>query len=661
MSLVNLTELDFDQIKTSIKEYLRANSSFTDYDFEGSNLSIILDILAYNTYISSYNATMVSNEVFIDSATLRENVVSLARNIGFVPKSRTASRAIISFFVDTNNFTNKPISLTLKRGTVAVSKESFGNQNYSFMIPEDITVPVVDGFAYFNNIVIYEGSFATTNFTVNTRLDRQRFILDNPNIDTSTLYVSVRPAKESSIVTKYNLVDSILNTDNQSKIFFIQEVSDQRYELLFGDGVFGKKLENRNYIEASFCVTNGQEANGVRLFDFSGRIYDNNDRIIASGISVITTSSGSEGGQEIQSTNSIRTFAPKVYSTQYRAVTASDYEALIPTIYTEAEYVKVFGGEDLTPPKFGKVYIVIKPYNGQFLSNATKENLYKTLKKYSVSGVKPEIVDLKYVYVETNSKVYYNSNKSPGLESLKSIITSNINRYSDSREINQYGSKFKYSKFLKVINDSSDAITSNITTVEIRRDLRPVINSLAEYEICYGNAFYVRITQETKFQESSMSSNLTMMERQDMQKCDGWNIRSSGFNVENILETVYISDYPEKDGKKGEIFLFKLDSDNQPAILKRQVGTVDYSKGEILLKPIKITGTQKNVGGEPIIEISTPPLSNDVIGLQDLFLQYDNSKSVVDMVPDVISSGYDTSALSHSVSSSYSSGQLVRK
>ncbi len=333
----------------------------------------------------------------------------------------------------------------------------------------------------------------------------------------------------------------------------------------------------------------------------------------------------------------------------------------MPTIYTEAEYVKVFGGEDLTPPKFGKVYIVIKPYNGQFLSNATKENLYKTLKKYSVSGVKPEIVDLKYVYVETNSKVYYNSNKSPGLESLKSIITSNINRYSDSREINQYGSKFKYSKFLKVIDDSSDAITSNITTVEIRRDLRPVINSLAEYEICYGNAFYVRITQETKFQESSMSSNLTMMERQDMQKCDGWNIRSSGFNVENILETVYISDYPEKDGKKGEIFLFKLDSDNQPAILKRQVGTVDYSKGEILLKPIKITGTQKNVGGEPIIEISTPPLSNDVIGLQDLFLQYDNSKSVVDMVPDVISSGYDTSALSHSVSSSYSSGQLVRK
>lgn len=659
MALVNLTNLDFDQIKTSIKEYLRSNSSFTDYDFEGSNLSIILDILAYNTYISSYNASMVSNEVFIDSATLRENVVSLARNIGFVPRSRTAARAIVSFFVDTTGFVNAPTTLTVKRGTIAVSKESFGNQNFSFMIPEDITVPVVDGFAYFNNVVIYEGYYSSTNFTVDTSLDVQKFILDNQDIDTSTLKVNVRPSVSSSIVTNFNLVDSLVDTDSGSKIFFIQEVADQRYELLFGDGIFGKKLDNGNYIEASYCITSGENGNGLTQFDFSGRIFDNNDRIITKGISAITANSPSQGGREIQSTSSIRTYAPKLYSTQYRAVTAADYEAIIPVIYPEAEYVTVFGGEDLNPPKFGKVYIVIKPYNGQFISNALKENLKKSLRKYSVAGIKPEIVDLKYVYVETTSKIYYNQNRAPGSEYVKSIVNTNINRYSDSREINQYGSKFKYSKFLKIIDDSHESITSNITTVEIRRDLKPVINSLAEYEICYGNSFYVRITSETKLEDNT--NNFTSSGGVNIVECDGWNIRSSGFTVENIVDTVYIADYPQTNGKKGEIFLFKLDSQNQPVILKRSIGTVNYEKGEILLKPIKITNTVKKSGGEPIIEISTTPLSNDVIGLQDLFLQYDITKSTIDMVPDVIVSGYDTSASTHSTSSSYRSGNLVRK
>jgi hypothetical protein len=601
---------------------------------------------------------MVSNEVFIDSATLRENVVSLARNIGFVPKSRTASRSIISFFVDTTTLVNAPSTLTLKRGTIAVSKETFGNQNFSFMIPEDITIPVVDGYAYFNNITIYEGYYTTTNFTVDTSLDFQKFILDNENIDTSTLKVNVRPSVSSSIVTNFNLVNSIVDTDGSSTIFFIQEVADQRYELIFGDGIFGKKLDNTNYIESSYCITNGENGNGLSLFDFSGRIFDNNNRIITKGISAITTNSSSQGGKEVQSTNAIRTYAPKLYSTQYRAVTAADYEAIIPIVYPETEYVTVFGGEDLSPPKFGKVYIVIKPYNGQFISNAVKENLKKSLRKYAVAGIKPEIVDLKYVYVETSSKVYYNQNRAPGPEYVKSIVNTNINRYSDSKEINQYGSKFKYSKFLKIIDDSHDSITSNITTVEIRRDLRPVINSLAEYEICYGNSFYVRLTSETQLEDNT--NNFTLSGGVNIVECDGWNIRSSGFTVENIIDTVYIADYPQTNGKSGEIFLFKLDSQNQPAILKRSIGTINYQKGEILLKPIKITNTVKKSGGESIIEISATPLSNDVIGLQDLFLQYDITKSNIDMVPDVIMSGYDTSASTHSASSSYRSGHLVR-
>ena len=654
MALVDLTNLNFEDIKTSIKAYLKANSTFTDYDFEGSNMSVILDMLAYNTYITSYNANMVGNEVFIDSATLRENVVSLARNIGYVPKSKTASKALITFGVETGSFVNQPLTLTLKKGTVAVSQESFGNQNYTFMIPNDITVPVVEEYAEFNNVEIYEGSYGLSTFTVDTSLDDQRFILDNENIDTTTLSVTVRSTQASTSVTKFNKVDSILNTKSDSKIFFIQEVADQRYELLFGDGVFGQKLEDGNYIEVSYCITNGEDANGLSSLEFSGRIFDNADRIITNGVTEIFVDSPSQGGQEIQSTNSVRKYAPKLYASQNRAVTAADYEALIPTIYPEAEYVTVFGGEDLNPPQYGKVFIVTKPFDTQFVSNAIKTNLKETLKKYAISGVKIEFVDLSYLYVETTARVYYDQNKAPSSQYVNSIVSTNVNEYSKSQEINQYGSKFKYSKFLKVIDDSHQSITSNITTVQIRRNLKPVINSFAEYELCYGNAFYVRF-DKTK----NRLSNADQMQGMAL-NCDGYNIKSSGFVVEGIVDTVYLSDFPYPDGKTGELFLFRLDSDSQPVIMRRNIGTIDYEKGEILLKPIKFISTLKNFGGEPIIEISATPLSNDVVGLQDLFVQYELGRSVIEMVPDVITSGYDPSALSHKSSSSYVNGSLIR-
>ena len=649
MTLVNLTNLNFDDIKNSLKDYLRANSTFTDYDFEGSNLSTILDILAYNTYITSYNASMVSNEVFIDSATLRENVVSLARNVGFVPKSITSAKAFVTFTLDTENFVNQPLTLTLKKGTVAVSQESFGNTNYSFIIPEDITVPVVEQSAIFPRIEIFEGSLATSSFTVNSSLDDQRFILDNPNIDTNTIKVTVRPSQSSTVVTKYNMINSLVDIKSDSKIFFIQEIADQRYELIFGDGIFGQALEDGNNIDVTYCVTNGEDGNNVKNLDFSGRLFDNNDRIITTGVEDLTVESPSQGGQEIQSVNSIRRYAPRAYASQYRAVTTMDYEALVPIIYPEAEYVSVFGGEDLDPPQFGRVYLVIKPYNGQFLSGAIKDNLKSTLRKHSVSGIKVEIVDLKYVYVETKSNVYYNTNKATGSENVKDIVTKNISTYAKSREINEYGAKFKYSKFLRIIDQSHNGVTSNITTVQIRRNLKPVINSIAEYEICYGNAFYTRY-----------SSNKDYSNSVGPQTDDGYNLKSSGFKVEGFLDTVYLSDFPNADGKTGEVFLFKLDAELEPKILRRGVGTVHYNKGEVLLKPLKIISAEKTFGGEPIIEISATPLSNDVIGLQDLFLQYDISNSSVDMIPDVIASGYDTAATSHKSSSSYANGSLVR-
>ena len=635
MALVNFTNLDFDQIKTSIKDYLRSNSNFTDYDFEGSTLSTLIDVLAYNTYITSYNANMISNEVFIDSATLRENVVSLARNIGYVPRSKTSARANISFFVDTTGFTTRPLTLTLKKGTVCTSSSSFGNQSYTFTIPEDVTRPVINGIALFENVSVYEGTFLVKTFTVDSNNLNQKFILDNSDIDTKSISVLVRNTQSSTVTRKFTLSSSLLDVDSTSRVFFIQEIEDQRYELIFGDGIFGVKLDNQNYIEVSYVTTTGEGANGVSSFTFNGRIVDNNNRVVTTGISLLTTNTESRGGQDIESVDSIKKYAPRIYSSQNRAVTATDYETIIPTIYPETESVSVFGGEDLSPPRFGKVYISIKPINGTFVSSQVKQNIRNSLRKYSVAGIVPEILDLKYLYVEFNSAVYYNSNEAPSADYLQTIVSNNINLYANSSELNKYGARFKYSKFLKLIDDSNSAITSNITKIIMRRDMRPALNQFADYEICYGNAFHVS-------------------------KLSGYNIKSSGFTISSVNGTVYMSDVPNSDGKTGSIFFFTITSTNTPTVVRNNVGRIDYERGEIILNPINITSTSKNIGGESIIEISVSPRSNDVIGLQDLYLQLDASSSVLNMVSDEISSGSDISGSTYTVTSSYSNGDLVR-
>ena len=635
MALVNFTNLDFDQIKTSIKDYLRSNSNFTDYDFEGSNLSAIIDVLAYNTYITSYNANMISNEVFIDSATLRENVVSLARNIGYVPRSRTSSRANISFFVDTSNLTINPLTLTLKKGTVCTSSSRFANQSYSFTIPEDITRPVVNGLTLFENIDVYEGSFLVKTFTVDSSNQSQRFILDNPNIDINSISVSVRNTQASTVKSDYKLSTSLIEVTSSSRVFFIQEIEDQRYELIFGDGVFGKKLENNNYIEVSYITTNGEDANGVSSFSYNGRIVDNLNRVVNSSISLLTTNTPSRGGQNIESIESIKKYAPRIYSSQNRAVTSTDYETLIPTIYPDTESISVFGGEDLNPPQFGKVFISIKPINGSYVSHQIKQNLKRSLRKYSVAGIVPEIIDLKYLYIEYNTTAYYDVNKSSQPNTVKSIIDQNLNSYSDSAELNRYGARFKYSKFLKIIDDSHRSITSNITTISMRRDLNPAINQFADYEICFGNSFHIKNTK-------------------------GYNIKSSGFTVSGIPYTLYLSDIPNSDSKTGTLFFFRITSTQNSIVVKNNVGTIDYEKGEIILYPVNITGTSKQKLNDSVIEISSVPKSNDVIGLQDLYLQLDVGNSVVNIVSDVISSGSDISGSTYTVTSSYSNGDLVR-
>ena len=640
MPLVNFTNLDFNQVKESLRAYLEANSNFTDYNFDGSNLSSILDVLAYNTYITSYNANMVANEVFIDSATLRENVVALARNIGYIPRSKKAATSAISFFVDASNVQPRPASLTLRKGTVATSKGSFGGSSSTFCILDDITVPVIRGIASFNNIPVYEGTFTTKSYTFTASNASQRFILPNAGVDTELIRLSVKNNSSSAASTKYSMHNSLFDVGPESKIYYIQEIDNERYEIIFGDGVFGKKLEDQNFITTEYVVTNGSEGNGISQLGFSGRLTYNKDAVeyvVTEGISLVTVEYSSRGGESIESVDSVKKYAPRIYASQNRAVTADDYESLIPSkIYPETESISVFGGEELNPPQYGKVFISIKPRFGDFLPNLIKENIKLKLKKYAISGIVPEILDLKYLFVEISTNIYYNTNLAPSAADVSTRVQNNALTYSNSTELNKYGARFKYSKFLKIIDDSHESITSNITLVRMRRDLRVVPNAFAEYQIGFGNRMHI--------------ASFT-----------GFNIKSTGFRVASVQNVVYLSDIPNADGLTGSLFLFTLPNvgSQNPTIVRTDVGRIDYVNGIIVINAINIiSGIEKD--GQQVIEIQATPTSNDIVGLQDLYLQLDINNSSFEMISDQIASGIDPSASNYIVSSSYSGGNLVR-
>ena len=628
MPFTKFTNLDFDQIKTSIKDYLRANSTFTDFDFEGSNFSVLIDTLAYNTYITAFNSNMVVNESFLDSATVRENVVSLARNIGYVPRSRTAAKAQVSFNVSTT--ANTP-TLTLQAGLVCVG--SVDNSSYTFSIPDDISANVVSGVASFTNIEIYQGTFLTKQFVVDGSLD-QRFILNNPFIDTSTISVYVKGINDSGLGVEYSSVDNILEVNSSSRIYLLQEVQDEKYELLFGDGLIGQKLENNAVITVNYIVTDGEEGNGASSFSFSGSIRNASNATIDIGSVSVITNQSSQNGSEIESIDSVKYFAPRIYSSQYRAVTSRDYEAIIKKIYPDTESVAVIGGEELDPPEFGSVSISIKPKNGTFVSDFNKQQIINKLKQYSISGINQKIIDLKILYVEIDSSIYYNYAQISTVESLKTKVVNSLTEYSNSVDLNSFGGRFKYSKVLQIIDNTDTSITSNITKVRIRRDLMAMINQFAQYELCFGNKFHVN--------------------------SEGYNIKSTGFNISGESDTVYLTDVPNSDGKTGIISIVKPLSDGTIRIVAKSAGTVDYVKGEIKLGTINIISTSKE---NNIIEIQAFPESNDVLGLRDLYLNFSISKSTINMVRDVIASGDEISGTLFAkdyYTSSYSNGNLIR-
>ncbi len=648
MPFTQFTSLDFEQIKAQIKDYLRANSNFSDFDFEGSNFSVLIDTLAYNTYINSFNANLIANESFLDSAQIRENVVSLARNIGYVPRSRSAATASIYFDVETDS--TEPI-LYLKPGLVCVG--SANNTTYRFSITQPLHASINNGVASFGSadspVEVHQGSSLSIQFLADNTIDDQRFLLQNPNIDMSSIKVFVSGPADTGIGREYKMIDNILNLDNNSEVFFVQEVQDEKYELLFGDGYFGKKLENNSIITVRYIITDGAGSNGASQFAFQGSFADkdpnsetNISTVIPTAGITINTVNPATNGSEAENVSSIKYFAPRLYSAQYRAVTPRDYEAIIQSIYPRTESVAVIGGEELDPPQFGKVQISIKPKNGTYVSDFDKHQIKNKLKSYAIAGINSEIIDLKILYVEIDSSIYYDSSRVSNDVDLRSKILGGLTKYSQTVDINKFGGRFKYSKVLQLIDRIDSAITSNITKLKIRRDLKVLINQFTQYELCFGNKFHINP--------------------------EGFNIKSTGFTLSGSSDTVYITDVPNKkadgtlDGSgKGVLSVISRNQKEELKVVAKSAGTVDYNKGEVILNTLNITST---VAANNLVEIQAFPDSNDVVGLKDLYLSFDVSNSKINMVKDVIASGEDVSGVVFTrdyYTSSYSNGDLERK
>ena len=622
MAFNQFTNLDFNDLRTQIKNYLRSSSSFTDFDFEGSNFSVLIDTLAYNSYITSYNTNMAVNESFIDSATLRENVVSLARNIGYVPRSKKSAIARITFSID---ITGKPVqTVKLHKGIVAVGSVQGGN--YIFSIPDDITAtPNSSGIVTFENISIYEGTYLTKTFKVNDSLPDQKYIIPNESIDTSTVRVTVK----SNVTENYVPYTNIFDVNKDSRLFLIQEIEDEKYQIIFGDNTLGKKPVDRSTIEVSYIMTNGIEGNDASNFNFSGKLtylLGGIETSIDDGITSLSTLQASENGDEIESIDNIKYLAPRVYASQYRAVTPNDYSSLIPFLYPNIDSVSAYGGEELDPPQYGKVFITVKPKNGEILSSITKDSIKNDLKKYTVAGIKQEFIDLKYLFVEYESTVSYDSGFVPDQQQLRSRILSAIESYSKSADINSFGGRLKYSKLVSTIDKVDTGITSNITNIVMKRVMVPEYNVLANYEICYGNQFHA-----------------------DM---EGFNVRSSAFKLEGVAGNVYLTDLPYNDGKTGTVKFFTI-VDNAINYINENAGIVDYVHGEIILYPTTISSSSVNAG----IEIEVTPESNDIIAKESIYIVLDNTGSTLNLKEDTIVAGANKSGTNYVPPSSFISAK----
>ena len=607
---INLTEVDFDQIKTNLIEYLKSTGKFTDYDFDGSNLQVILNMIAYQAQLNAYSTNMIANESFLSSATLRNNVVANARMVGYLPTSARAAFSSISFTynLDEEDYpSGLPKVLEIQPG-MAFSTEN-GTENLVFNVVDPQTSAVSsDGVCRFTDIVVYEGVYLKAKFTRDTTQYNQKFLLENTGIDTSTIRIEVQENPNQEINTEYFYAKNLVEIDEESAVYWIEETTDGHYELTFGDGLFGRALQNGAVVNVTYLVTNGELGNGVSgvgNYSFVGRVLSADGTRLTDEPTVVSAERSS-GGADIEEVSSIKFRAPREYAAQNRCVIAEDYETIVRRVYPGVDDIYVFGGEELDTPQYGRVYIVIKPFGADGLTNQAKNYIRKSLDKYRVGSLDIVIINAELLYVEAISTVYYDDKKTlKDSSSISATVKSTLNAYGDSSTVSKFGGAVRYSKVVGSIDDSDAAITRNNTTLRMRRDMLSLINTAASYELCFENAF-----------KNVAGSGVAC-------------VYSTGFTVQDDTKTYYF-----EDDTKGNVYRFYIDSSNKKVIVDENFGTVDYERGEIKIgynAPVTIVNT--NVAGD-IVEVRATPLKQDIIAKQTIYLDLDVSKSDIVSIVD---------------------------
>ena len=615
---LEISELDFDGIKSNLKTFLSQQNEFTDYDFEGSGMSVLLDVLAYNTHYLGYNANMLANEMYLDSADLRSSVVSLAKQVGYTPTSCTSSTATINVLV--NNASGA--SLTMSRGTKFTT--TVDGQSYSFVNNADVSITPVSGVYQFSNLTIYEGSYLNYKYTANTSDIDQRFIIPNDSVDTTTLTVKVQESSSDATTNTYTLATGITGLDSTSKVYFLQEVEGGRFEVYFGDGVTGKAIEDGNIVILDYINGNRDAPNGATTFTLSGTI---------GGFSsaTITTVSNASGGTGLESITSIKYNAPRDYSAQDRAVTTEDYKTLVKSLYANAQAVQVYGGEDAETPDYGKVYISIKAKSGSNLTTATKESIVQSLKSYAVASVTPVIIDPETTYITLVVNFKYNSGiTTKDVSTLQTNVLTKIASYNNDT-LEDFAGMFRYSKLIEAVNDADTSILSNITTVKMYKYFTPTLNSGIKYTLSYNNALYNP--------HSGHNSS------------GGGVISSSGFKVNN--DSSANEHFLDDDGA-GNLRLYYL-SGTTRVYTDTTYGTINYSTGEVVLTSAHITSIS-NVDGATStqIRVFATPSSNDIVPVRNQVLSIDTSNSTITGEVDGIESGSSQAGTTYTTTSSYS-------
>ena len=614
---LDVSEVDYDGIRANLKLFLQSQAEYSDYDFEGSGMSILIDLLAYNTHYLSYNANMLSNELYLDSADIRKNVVSLAKQLGYTPTSVVSPQAIVD--VTVNNVPTGTASITMAKGTIFGT--TIGQINYNYITNEAITITPSDGVYKFSNVTLFEGTAVNFQYTVDSSDVDQKFVITSNQADTTTLKVRVQNSATDSTTQTYSKSTTLTELDSDSKVYFLQEIEDGRYEVYFGDGVLGKAVEDGNIIILEYIVTNTIDSNGASSFTLDGNVGGFTDV-------TVSTVTASQGGALAQTNNSIRFNAPLQFQSQNRAVTVKDYETLTKTFYPNAVSISAYGGEDAETPIYGKVYIGIVPKSGSTLTETAKKDITDNLQKYNLASVTPIIVTPETTSILLTSNVKFDENATTKTaDSIKSLVLTAFTNFS-TRNLRKFEGLFRYSKLVQEIDDSDTSILSNITTVKIRKDFTPTLSSAVTYNIFFRNALF----------NPHSGHDATA----------GGILSSTGFKIVGSDEEMFLND----DGA-GNVRMFYLVSGVKTYQNNTQ-GTINYSTGQITLTSLNISSVSNIRGSTSTkIELTVTPDSNDVIPVRDQILEIDVANSSVTVEGDTFASGTSDGGTTYTTTSSY--------